>query len=158
MIGDLYVFVATCWEWVLGLRISTEEQRARQAMDLAMAEARAVANQRAAEQANAEKREAQRILAIVTEPLKDWELADFPDPGYLRRRSEKPGHTTPLGYQDVAHLANVLEAYRTVARDAAQARMSVTTNDMLRGRTWADEPRAVSEGGGGGHPIRRTLP
>lgn len=149
-----YVALATAWEFLTGLRISTHRAREHQQSVEDGLVRHIHAAERTAKAQAAEKREAQRILAILSEPLKDWELADFPDPGYLRRRSEQTGHTTPLSHLDVAHLANVLEAYRIVAREAAQARMSVTTNDMLRGRTWGDQRRGKTAAQEAARPVR----
>lgn len=136
----MYVWVATAVEWVKGLRISTHAQRQAHGFQLAGAEHAAHLADLQREKAEAAKREAQRLLAILSDPLKDWDLADFPviatDP---LARDNFTG--VSLGWEHASHLRNVIEAYRVVARPAAQARMSVTTNDMLRDRTWGDEPR-----------------
>lgn len=110
--------------WLAGLRIQTRARRdwENELLDIAFrGQAKALED---AERAHAEKRGAQRILAILSEPLKDWDLADFPRTGPEATR----------------HLNAIVQAYGIVRADAAHARMTVTTNDKLRGRGWADTP------------------
>lgn len=104
------------WAWVTGLRITTRRERDHMA-------ALVKRYQSDASRAHAEKREAQRVLAILSEPMKDWDLADFPRDGAEGSR----------------HLNAIVQAYGIVARDAAHARMTVTANDKLRGRGWGDQ-------------------
>lgn len=113
--------------WVLGIRLSTPTQRAAWEQHLAHAFAAAQRALAEKQRAEAEKREAQRILAILSEPLKDWDLADFP--GLLS-----------INHDVAQHLAAIQQAYELVKRDAAHARMTVTANDKLRERGWADQP------------------
>lgn len=136
----VYARLLQAWRFVTGLRVTTRAWRAhQQAVEDGLMRHIHAAELEARTQA-AEKREAQRILAILSEPLKDWELADFPPWAVHPDRSKGLEQAWPMEARERAHIWDVVQAYRTVARDAAQARMSVTTNDMLRGRTWADRP------------------
>lgn len=118
--------------WFTGLRLST-----RQARELAAFHAHAATL--ALQAAHAQKREAQRILAILSEPLKDWDLADFPAL-YVGHAPDESWVAVRLEWEHVVHLNNVIQAYRTVATDAAHARMTITANDKLRGQGWDDQP------------------
>lgn len=81
-----------------------------------------------ATEAERHKRDAQRILAVISEPLKDWDLADFP-PIAGSQVNQLP---TTLSYEHAQHLSRVIQGYQAVSREAAQARMSVTFNDKVR--------------------------
>jgi hypothetical protein len=115
--------IRRAWAWLAGLRLSTAAARER-------ARLREETWARAAHRAQAEKREAQRLLVLLSEPLKEWDLADFPELGH-------PLHT--LTWEDSRHLAAVLDGYRLVASEAARVRMTATVNDETRQRGWADE-------------------
>lgn len=122
------------WSWFTGLRLST-----RQARELAAFHAHAAAL--ALQAAHAQKREAQRILAILSEPLKDWDLDDFPKL-YAIATGPRPADwlAVRLEWEHVHHLNAVIQAYETVRTEAAHARMTITANDKLRGQGWADQP------------------
>lgn len=125
------------WRWVTGLRVSTRHQRDHQALLLRVAQARA-------EKAQAKQREVERLLVLLSEPLKDWDLADYPDPGYLRMRADKPSSVVqPLGPDDFRHLANVLDAYRLTASAVAPLRANRVVDDQARGRGWDDQPLSL---------------
>lgn len=94
--------------------------------------------------AEASKREAERLLVLLSEPLKDWDLADFPmsavDPEALR------------------HLHAIRDAYQLTASAVAPLRLGRVMDDKVKRRGWDDEPlphgyRTTSTG-----PTRRTLP
>jgi len=122
------------WRWLKRLRITTELGQLRQQnMGLKLQKDRA----------ERDMREAQRLLVLLSEPLKDWDLADFPDPGYLRRSAEKANPSSPapvLTKDDLSHLANVLDAYRLTASAVAPLRMGRVVDDKLRRRGWDDTP------------------
>lgn len=121
------------WVWVTGLRISTAADRERTAdrMDL-MARTTGILKAEK-ERAEADKREAQRLLVLLSEPLKDWDLADFPGISGLPGQAEE-------AYR---HLTAIRQGYQLVAGPVAHIRMGVTTNDMTRKRGWGDIPHRV---------------
>ncbi len=132
----VYVWLAEAWDFLTGLRISTRRQREHAEAELLGVRRLADSLDRERSRAEEQKREAQRILTIITEPLKDWDLNDFPViAGTVQ--NQKP---TTLSWEHGQHLAAVVRAYQIVARDAAQARMSVTFNDRARQRGWDDQP------------------
>lgn len=79
---------------------------------------------REAAHAFAQKREAERLLVLLSEPLKDWDLADFPSAG-------------PEAHH---HLRAIEEAYRLTASAVAPLRMGRVVDDKARRRGWDDQP------------------
>ena len=123
------------WDWLTGLRIST--RRERDAM------AQIIRNETAQRKAATSRmREAQRLLTILSEPLKDWDLADFP--GLLAANDET-----------ARHMAAIQEAYRVTAPAVAPMRAGIVLNDKARGRGW-DDRRVPTQRPS--QAIRRPLP
>lgn len=124
----------------LGLVIKTAKTEAAHDQMLEVALHRAICEGVRAERAAADMREAQRILAILSQPLMEWDLDDFP--GWAENPDKGRGlmEGYPLRGSHGPHLWAVVQAYRVVRKDAARARSAVTVNDSLRGRGWADQP------------------
>jgi len=84
---------------------------------------------------------------LLSEPLKDWDLADFPDTG-----SANIVGSIRLHAEDVSHLRNVIQAYRLTASAVAPLRMGRVLDDKARRRGWADAPLPRNP------TVRRNLP
>lgn len=127
------------WLWVTGLRVSTRERRRLELEVLDRQIQWLKILRRDVERAMAEKRQAERLVALLSEPLKDWDLDGFPDPSALRRGAADR-LVYPLNPGGARHLSNVVETYRLLSRDLAHVRMTATTNDSARRRGWDDQP------------------
>lgn len=117
----------------LGLVIKTakEERQHDQLLDLAL--------QRALE-AQAAKRETERLLVLLSEPLKDWDLADFPEEPQRLRLMAQRGPALTMGGTDLDYLASVLDAYRLTASAVAPIRAGRVVDDQAHQRGWDDQP------------------
>lgn len=112
---------------------------------------------REARAAFAQKREAERLLVLLSEPLKDWDLEGFPNG--LDETTAPPNHPMHLDSEMARHLWHTLKAYRLTASAVAPLRMGRVVDDKARRRGWDDEP--VGRIIGRDHldrPIRRNLP
>lgn len=98
----------------------------------------------AADYARAGERRTQRLLVILSEPLKDWDLDDFP--AALEYRPAPPTLPISLDSEQARHLWNVIAAYRITAGEVAPLRNSRVMDDRHRRRGWDDQllPRPVS--------------
>jgi len=103
------------WRWVKRLRVTTKMGTLQ--MERLYAE-------RQAQEAKAKLREVERFLVLLSEPLKDWDLADFPTTGPEADR----------------HLKAIVEAYRLTATKVAPIRANRVLDDRARGRGWDDQP------------------
>lgn len=109
--------------WLAGLRIRTAAWQRLQDGMMDEACRRYLQADAQARMAEREKREAQRLLTIIAEPLKDWDLADFAGAEFGGRL-----------------LASIRDAYQTVSPELARIRMSAKVNDKARRRGWDDKP------------------
>lgn len=93
---------------------------------------------REAAHAFAQKREAERLLVLLSEPLKDWDLEGFPNG--LDETPAPPNHPMHLDSEMARHLWRTLKAYRLTASAVAPLRMGRVVDDKARRRGWDDEP------------------
>jgi hypothetical protein len=103
----------------LGLHTRQELDIQRRQADWARSEQR---------RAEASKREAERLLVLLSEPLKDWDLADF------------DGLATIGSTEARRHLDAIVSAYRLTASAVAPLRMNRVTSDQAHRRGWDDQP------------------
>lgn len=118
------------WRWAKRLRVTTK---------MGTLQMEAAYERRRAEKAMADLRDVERYLVLLTEPMKDWDLADFPEPARLRLMANGDG-VAQLSAEDAIHLANVLDAYRLTATKVAPIRAHRVLDDRSRGRGWDDQP------------------
>jgi hypothetical protein len=127
--------------------------------ELAAKERQAQSYAREAAHAFAQKREVERLLVLLSEPLKDWDLADFPH----WADSQNTGGAWTMYADDCRHLREVIAAYRLTASAVAPLRMGRVVDDKMKRRGWDDQPLAEMfladlMGPSTLPPTRRTLP
>lgn len=137
LLGVIFLVVVLVAGW-LRLRFIHRQAEQDRLLDLALQ--RVLTTERQRDRAEAEKRQAQRLVVLLSEPLKEWDLADFP--AWADQAGFPGGALGPLNHDDARHLHATVQAYRLVAPELANVRMTAKTNDQARGRGWNDDPLA----------------
>lgn len=114
--------------WVKALRITTELDTLRAGLE---------AQRRVADRAQREKREAHRLLVLLSEPLKDWDLADFPGVAWGHCQGQPFCQVHPEAKR---HLSAIREAYQLTAPAVAPLRAGMKLHDRARQQGWDDQP------------------
>lgn len=125
---------------LLGLVIKTARaEREHDAMLDAALQGRARAEAKAA-RAEAKARNAVRLLAILRERLKDWDLDDFP--AWAENPDRGRGFITnyPIRPKDGEHIWAVVQAYRNTAQEAGALAGGQVLTDKLKRTGWNDAP------------------
>lgn len=142
--AGLAVYVSLHWDRlepylpVVTTRWRVAEERAEMARLAHLTEASRVS----AVQAHRAAREAQRLLVLLSEPLKDWDLADFPALPF-DGVNQRP---VTLSHEHAQHLRSVIQAYNLTKGAVAPLRAGTVLNDQARERGWGDaELGRVSE-------------
>jgi hypothetical protein len=124
--------------WVRGLRVRTARWQADQDHLVDLALRRVISTERDLTRSEEQKRQLQRVIVLLSEPLKDWDLADFPHWAEAPAAPRLERHH--ISADDARHLHATVQAYRLMATELGDARMAAWANDAPRQRGWDDQP------------------